>query len=63
MHANSRFLQVFIWERFFVIVAKPMEFPAVVTEEVTLSGRLKKDERIRHIQPLSVEVAKHKATC
>lgn len=37
-HADSTFLQVFIWERFPLIVPKPTKFFAMVMEEVTLTN-------------------------
>lgn len=34
-YANASFLQILLWERFPVIALKPMEFLALVTEEIT----------------------------
>lgn len=42
MHADSSFLQVFIWERFPTIVSKLIEFLTVVTKEVMQANDSKK---------------------
>lgn len=67
---DSNFIQVFSWESLRFIALKPMEFSAMVMEEVMLKDSSKKTKTLGTYKPQvqrwlspGAEVVKRKATC